>query len=330
MPLNLIMNYHVPQTICKTKYESPNVHQTCIKLMPHDKISKFHIPETASPECQASGGAFDPCQVLMQASANSPWGNLFWYTYFTSAGKFWQVLSIFQYTNWMIYEEEPWLYAWGIIRSTRSRHLLNLIEHEDEVDWEHFPHYGALFKGTTHQSERASFQLERAPLYHHRKCIGTVLALCGMFLSSPSAVCMMVSSKGNTLHVTCHLWGECTGHRWIPLTKASDTELWCLLWFAPEQTIEQTMETPVIWYAITHYDVTVIAWLFISSICQNNARICLMLLGLGNYGIFIELLLLLSKLLNVELLIWSYSTWIMMAVKSNKIIWWVLFNEIIY
>ena len=28
------------------------------------------------------------------------------------------------------------------------------------------------------------------------------------------------------------------GHRWIPLTKASDTELWCFLWSAPEQTVE--------------------------------------------------------------------------------------------
>ena len=43
------------------------------------------------------------------------------------------------------------------------------------------------------------------------------------------------------------LWGESTGHRWIPLTKASDAELWCFLWSAPEQTIEQTIETPVIW-----------------------------------------------------------------------------------
>ena len=27
--------------------------------------------------------------------------------------------------------------------------------------------------------------------------------------------------------------GEFTGHRWIPLTKASDAELWCFLWSAP-------------------------------------------------------------------------------------------------
>ena len=39
-------------------------------------------------------------------------------------------------------------------------------------------------------------------------------------------------------------------HRWIPLTKASDTELCCFLWSAPEQTVDWTIETPVIRDAI--------------------------------------------------------------------------------
>ena len=38
-------------------------------------------------------------------------------------------------------------------------------------------------------------------------------------------------------------------HRW-PVTKASDAELWCFLWSAREQTIEQTTRTRVIWDAI--------------------------------------------------------------------------------
>ena len=33
------------------------------------------------------------------------------------------------------------------------------------------------------------------------------------------------------------LCGEFTGHRWIPRTKASDAELWCFLWSAPEWTV---------------------------------------------------------------------------------------------
>ena len=47
------------------------------------------------------------------------------------------------------------------------------------------------------------------------------------------------------------LWGESTVHRWILLTKASDAKLWCFLWSVPPQTLEQTIETPVIWDTIT-------------------------------------------------------------------------------
>ena len=45
---------------------------------------------------------------------------------------------------------------------------------------------------------------------------------------------MMTSSNGNIFHVTGLLCGEFTGQRWIPHTKASDAELWCYLWSAPE------------------------------------------------------------------------------------------------
>ena len=60
----------------------------------------------------------------------------------------------------------------------------------------------------------------------------------------------MTSSNGNIFRVTDHLWGESTGHRWIHLTNVSDAELWYFLWSAPEETIEQTIETQVIWDAI--------------------------------------------------------------------------------
>ena len=55
----------------------------------------------------------------------------------------------------------------------------------------------------------------------------------------------MTSWDGNIFRVTGTLWGESTG-QWIPLTKASDAERWS----APEQTVEQTIETHVIWDAI--------------------------------------------------------------------------------
>ena len=45
---------------------------------------------------------------------------------------------------------------------------------------------------------------------------------------------MMTSSNGNIFRVTGHLCGEFTGLRWSPHTKASDAELWCLLWSTSE------------------------------------------------------------------------------------------------
>ena len=46
------------------------------------------------------------------------------------------------------------------------------------------------------------------------------------------------------------VWEESTGHWRIPLTKASAAELWYFLWSAPEQKVEQTIETLVISDAI--------------------------------------------------------------------------------
>ena len=65
---------------------------------------------------------------------------------------------------------------------------------------------------------------------------------------------MMTSSNGNIFRVTDPLWGESTGHRWVLLTKASATELWCFLSSRHEQAVKQTIETPVIWDA--YHDVT--------------------------------------------------------------------------
>ena len=61
---------------------------------------------------------------------------------------------------------------------------------------------------------------------------------------------MMTSSDGNIFRVTGPLCEEFTDHRWIPLTKACNAELWYFLWFAPEQTVEQKIETSVISDAI--------------------------------------------------------------------------------
>ena len=50
---------------------------------------------------------------------------------------------------------------------------------------------------------------------------------------------MMTSSNGNIFSATGPLYGEFTGHRWIPLTKASNAELWCFIWSVSEQTLSK-------------------------------------------------------------------------------------------
>ena len=42
---------------------------------------------------------------------------------------------------------------------------------------------------------------------------------------------LMTSSNWNIFRVTGHLYGDFLGHRWILRTKASDAELWYLLWY---------------------------------------------------------------------------------------------------
>ena len=53
-----------------------------------------------------------------------------------------------------------------------------------------------------------------------------------------------------TYWLTGALWGESTGHQWIPPKKARDAEFWCFLWCEPQQTVEQTVEMTVIREAV--------------------------------------------------------------------------------
>ena len=72
-------------------------------------------------------------------------------------------------------------------------------------------------------------------------------------------------SRWNILRVSGPLCGESIDHWLIPLTKASDAELRCFIWSAPEkETAEQAIKPPVIWDATAHYDGTVIIkWILI-------------------------------------------------------------------
>ena len=60
---------------------------------------------------------------------------------------------------------------------------------------------------------------------------------------------IMMTSYNGIFCVTGTLWGVII-HWWIPLTIASDAKLLCVRWSSPEQTFEQTIQTPVIWDTI--------------------------------------------------------------------------------
>ena len=65
------------------------------------------------------------------------------------------------------------------------------------------------------------------------------------------------------------LCGEFTSHRWIPLTKASDAELWCFLWSAPWiNGWVNNREAGYLRRHHAHYDVIVM----LSIICNDVIR----------------------------------------------------------
>ena len=62
--------------------------------------------------------------------------------------------------------------------------------------------------------------------------------------------------------VTRPLWGESTGHRWIPFTKPVPRSFGVFFDLRLEQTFEQTIQAPVIWDTISCYDVTVMSLVY--------------------------------------------------------------------
>ena len=123
------------------------------------------------------------------------------------------------------------------------------------------------------------FILRQGPGYHVINESSFIIEIWHFshFILHPTTHCkfMMTSSNGNIFHVTGPLCGEFTGHRWIPLTRASDAELWCFLWSASEQTVEYTNKTLVIRDGLTpimlHCNVDKHAWtmLYIDGLGQD-------------------------------------------------------------
>ena len=60
----------------------------------------------------------------------------------------------------------------------------------------------------------------------------------------------MTSSHGSIFRAIGPWWDESTGDRWIPLTTASDAELFSVICAWKKKTVEQKIKVPVIWNAI--------------------------------------------------------------------------------
>ena len=74
--------------------------------------------------------------------------------------------------------------------------------------------------------------------------------------------------------VTAPSWVESIGHRWIPLTGASDAELWRFLWPAPQQTVKTNNgDADYLRRHRAHHDVTAMLFMklkLIALACINS------------------------------------------------------------
>ena len=71
----------------------------------------------------------------------------------------------------------------------------------------------------------------------------------------------MTSSNGKKICDTCPLWGESTGHWWIPLTKGGAAELWFFFYLRLNKRLNSWANNRDAGYLRRHranYDVTVI------------------------------------------------------------------------
>ena len=100
------------------------------------------------------------------------------------------------------------------------------------------------------------------PSYHKYKIINrqrNIEKACLLLLSVLWLLMTMHHMMTSLNENMCYwlLWGETTDHQWIPLTKASDVELWCcLLICASKNSWANNQDAGDLGHHHTHYDVT--------------------------------------------------------------------------
>ena len=89
----------------------------------------------------------------------------------------------------------------------------------------------------------------------------------------------MTSSNINIFRVTGLLCGKFTSHLWIPLTKASDAELWCFLWWESNE-----ISPGLVWFNSMRWFIPYLFSLFSWAQILNLAKILKLLSknALGN------------------------------------------------
>ena len=80
-------------------------------------------------------------------------------------------------------------------------------------------------------------------IFHLSECIQKCLQMAAIFVSDLDVLIVWYEEHSDNMY-------KFVLHDDV-ITKASDAELWCFLWCAPEQTAEQTLQTLVIWDAMT-------------------------------------------------------------------------------
>ena len=122
----------------------------------------------------------------------------------------------------------------GTYHGNTGPHFIHIVYLRSYYEHVITPH-GSVWDVITHSCPNFDGASADLPLNFGRELLHPI-DLCErnvMPMQAPTSL-MMTSSNGNIFRVTGHLCREFTGHRWIPRTKASDSELWCFLWSTPE------------------------------------------------------------------------------------------------
>ena len=99
-------------------------------------------------------------------------------------------------------------------------------------------------------------------IYTHHFCMDTLPCVDSS---------MITSSNGNIFRVTGHLFGEFTGPRWSPHTKASDVELWCFFICVRINGWVNNRKAGDLRRYRTHYDVSVMFHVY-ANLCHFGCQ----------------------------------------------------------